>query len=517
MAYLEYLRKSRADLEAEAHGEGETLARHRAALDELAARLHITIDATYQEIVSGDTIAARPQMQRLLREVEAGLWEGVLVMEVERLARGDTIDQGTVARAFKYSGTKIITPSKVYDPNNEFDEEYFEFSLFMSRREYKTIRRRLTLGVQAARKEGKFTGGAAPFGYEKYKLKGEKGGSLRPNADAPIVRDIFRWFLEEGLNIYQIAKRLNDRQVPRPNGGQWYHKTVSLILRNPHYAGYTTSARRPAVKSVVDGVLITRRPVSQAVTLYEGRHAPLISPDRWHEAQRRLADNPTPPVRRGHGQTNAFVGLLYCGQCGSRMQRNCFSGGRAPNLFCFQKACPTVSNRYDEVEALIQTGLHALLASYPVALDHEDETDTAVLTQELERLARESALLDQRAAKAYELVETGVYTPQEYSQRRAELCRQQEALRVQQSCVQAQIACAHHLNPIGSGLLPEALCVLDAYEKCENAAEQNALLKAVLGRIVYQKTEKASKWHESNLTLDLYPLLPALHPPTWNP
>ena len=40
---------------------------------------------------------------------------------------GNTRDQGIVAEAFKYSDTKIITPSKTYDPNNEFDEEYFEF------------------------------------------------------------------------------------------------------------------------------------------------------------------------------------------------------------------------------------------------------------------------------------------------------------------------------------------------------------------------------------------------------
>ncbi len=50
------------------------------------------------------------------------------------------IDQGIVSQAFKYSGTRIITPTKTYDPNNEFDEEYFEFGLFMSRREYQTIR-----------------------------------------------------------------------------------------------------------------------------------------------------------------------------------------------------------------------------------------------------------------------------------------------------------------------------------------------------------------------------------------
>ena len=106
--YCMYLRKSRSDMEAEKHGEGETLARHERALMELAKRQHITISKVYREIVSGETLAARPEAQALLADVEAGMWDGVLVMEVERLARGDTIDQGIVAQAFKYSGTLII-------------------------------------------------------------------------------------------------------------------------------------------------------------------------------------------------------------------------------------------------------------------------------------------------------------------------------------------------------------------------------------------------------------------------
>lgn len=130
-------------MEAEAHGEGETLARHEKLLLELAKKRSYNVTQIYREVVSGETIAARPVMQQLLQEVERGLWEGVIVMEVERLARGDTIDQGIMAQTFKYSGTLIITPLKVYDPNNEYDEEYFEFGLFMSRREYKTINRRL--------------------------------------------------------------------------------------------------------------------------------------------------------------------------------------------------------------------------------------------------------------------------------------------------------------------------------------------------------------------------------------
>ena len=73
-------------------------------------------------------------------------------------------DQGTVAETFQYSGTKIITPDKVYDPADEADAEYFEFGLFMSRREYKAINRRLQRGRMASLSEGKYIAGTAPYG-----------------------------------------------------------------------------------------------------------------------------------------------------------------------------------------------------------------------------------------------------------------------------------------------------------------------------------------------------------------
>ena len=112
--YAIYLRKSRADIELEAIEKMETLKRHKKILLELAYKKHIHVDDNdiYEEIVSGETIAARPQMQKLLKAVYQKTYRGVLVVEIERLARGDTRDQGEVAEAFKYSNTLIITPTK---------------------------------------------------------------------------------------------------------------------------------------------------------------------------------------------------------------------------------------------------------------------------------------------------------------------------------------------------------------------------------------------------------------------
>ncbi|HCM24594.1 MAG TPA: recombinase family protein, partial [Ruminococcaceae bacterium] len=138
---------------------------------------------------------ARPVMQQLLLDIEKRTWAGVLVMEVERLARGDTIDQGIVTQTFKYSETVIVTPVKTYDPNNEFDEEYFEFGLFMSRQEYKTINRRLQRGRIASVQEGKFIGSHPPYGYQKKKIEHDKGFTLQPDTEqAKVVKMIFDWY-----------------------------------------------------------------------------------------------------------------------------------------------------------------------------------------------------------------------------------------------------------------------------------------------------------------------------------
>lgn len=68
--YCLYLRKSRSDQEAEARGEGETLARHEQALLKLAEQHNLNVLTIYREVVSGETLAARPMMQQLLHEVE---------------------------------------------------------------------------------------------------------------------------------------------------------------------------------------------------------------------------------------------------------------------------------------------------------------------------------------------------------------------------------------------------------------------------------------------------------------
>ena len=234
------------------------------------------------------------------------MWEGVLVVEVERLARGDTIDQGIMAQTFKYSGTKIVTPLKVYDPNNEYDEEYFEFGLFMSRREYKTINRRLQRGRLASAKEGKWVSGVAPYGYERVRVPNDKGWTLRPvEAEADIVRFIFRLYTsgeeEDGGSVkragtYSLALRLDNMGVAPPGGASyWSSTTIQQILQNPVYIGKIRWNVHKSKKRIINSAVRVERytaPPEEQI-LVDGLHPAIVD-----EARAASRKNIVPKVEK---------------------------------------------------------------------------------------------------------------------------------------------------------------------------------------------------------------------------
>ncbi len=334
--YAMYLRKSRADREAEEKGAGETLTRHRQTLIELAARNGHAIGGVYAEIVSGETIAGRPQMQRLLRDLSRGLWEGVYVMEVERLARGDTLEQGRVMQVLKNSGAVVVTPSKTFDPMSEFDEEVLEFGLFLSRREYKTINRRIQRGRMASLKEGKFIGSVPPFGYQKVKLAKDKGYSLIINErEAEAVRGIFRDFLQ-GKPVREIAENCGFSPC-----------RIYRMLENPVYCGRIRWGKCRQEKGLDErGEPVTRRRTTQGEE-FAGLHEGIVSEGTFAAAQERLG-------HRCRGNAESLCkGLLTCGLCGEKMRFLAEDAGHRARVVCGTKGCKCVRSNANLAEEQI--------------------------------------------------------------------------------------------------------------------------------------------------------------------
>ena len=520
--YCIYLRKSRADMDAEARGEGETLERHRKALLDLARRQKLNITKEYAEIVTGETIVARPMMQQLLADVEQGIWTGVLVMEVERLARGDTIDQGIVAQTFKFSGTKIVTPVKTYDPVNEFDEEYFEFGLFMSRREYKTINRRLQAGKTASVKEGKAITNKPPYGYMRQKLESEKGFYLVPFSDeADVVRMIYDWYVNgteingqhRRIGVCIIARKLNEMGIKPRHAEEWTQSTVQNILHNPAYIGKIRWNWRPQSKRMVDGKVITERPRANGkVMVIDGRHEAIISDDLFYRAQEYMSKNPPQPVGTNRKVLNPLSGLVVCGKCGRIMQRLVHKKTGPVTLLCQTPSCDNASSSLEAVERRVLDALASWASDYKLKLDTDVNryinTDTVFAQKMLARIDGDMSDLEKQKGSLHDLLERGVYDTDTFMSRSAVIAERITAAKKEQARLSEAINTAQEVE-LGRGqFIPKIEHLLQVYSELQSPAVKNAMLKDILEKVIYIK-DPSNKWHAPDaFKINIFPIVP---------
>lgn len=502
--YCMYLRKSREDLEAESHGEGDTLLRHEHTLMALAKKLNISIGRIYREIVSGESIDSRPQVQELIRDVEQRKWKGVLVVEVERLARGDTLDQGIIARAFSISGTKIITPLKIYDPLNDSDMEYFEFGLFMSRREYATINRRIQNGRRQSVMEGKWIFGDTPYGYTRVKIPNDKGYTLEINPDeAPAVEKIFQWYAYEHMGSYVISIKLTELGYRNRHGQPFSSSSIRDILKNKVYTGYVKFGERKEVKQVVDGKVKKVRKTDSEYVCVKGLHPAIIDEETFRIAQQVRAGRSVCANSFQNGLQNPFAGILICKECGHVMQRMP-DKKRGFRLICKTVNCPTISSHFQNIEDAVLSGLDDWTRKFSLYLNNETEKKDTYL-EDISRLQKEKDALEGQKEKLYDLLERDIYDEKTFLRRNQDLA--QRINQVEQSISKLTAKHDEFLNQVTvEEFLKRIQYVKEAYWHCDTVEQQNALLKSIFRKIEYEK-KQGGRGKESAFSLEFYPVV----------
>ena len=501
--YYIYLRKSRADRDAELHGAGETLLRHEKALMELARRQNLNVTKIFREIVSGETIAARPEVQKLLDEVASGIPKGVLVMEIERLARGDTRDQGAVADAFKSGNVKIITPSKTYDPRNEFDEEYFEFGLFMSRREYKAINRRIQRGRLASVREGKYIASTAPYGYERIRIPNDKGYTLRIIPEqAEVVRTIYSWYVKgwqlpaEGYDhpgMIRIAKKLDALHIRPPRSPVWSRATIRDILSNPTYIGKIRWQHR-----AIDGI-----------------HEAIIDEDMFQRAQMIMSERARPPLTQKSELKNPLSGIVVCGKCGRAMTR-VFSNTKKGyySLMCPNRGCSNVSAPLCLIEEKLLDGLKDWLSGYTLNWEEAaaSPSDEALRLQERAILQNRKnlELLQSQLGRTFEFFERGIYTTDMFLERSQLLKEQISTLSADITRIETDLELLQRQSCKSKEKILNVENILELYRTLDSIPLKNELLKNILEKAEYTKDTRNKKGQSgnANFSLTLYPRLP---------
>lgn len=469
-----YLRKSREDRSELAETREETLARHKRILLDYCKRNNLIVKDIFEEVVSGENLEARPQARKMLENVSAGLYEGVVVVELERLSRGNQIDQVEITKTFKESKTKIYTLNKVYDLSSEdnFDEDFFEFGLFMSRREYKTISRRLLRGRLQAQKEGYYIGSTLPYGFNKE--KGEKGFVLIPNEETEYVRTIFSLFVYENRSTAEIINFLNANKIKPKYHSEWTYQSIRRILSNKVYLGYIRVGARKG-----------------DISYFKGKHNAVIDEDVFCKAQEKLKIKSV-KNKKSCDIVNPLSSLVKCSVCGITMQK------ARTKFRCNRVGCSTVMSYFDDVEKRVIEELKQELANFNYFIENygaELEKEAKIKEDKLKILYKELNKKEKMIDKACEMLEIGVYSKEKYLARVNIL--EEEKSKIMANIEEIEASVKSDTTKIRKAI-PILEKVLDVYWTL-NARDKNDILKSIIDKIEYKKTKYNTRW---NKTLD---------------
>ena len=496
--YAMYLRKSRQDIEAEKNGEGETLARHKKILTELAVRKGLYIEKIYEEVVSGETIEARTEIQKLIKDCYAGKYKGIIIIDISRLSRGNQGDAQIIMDCLRFSnasnGILVVTPSKTYDiAHNHDDEEYMEFELFMSRREYKMIKRRLDRGKLQSVIEGNYVSSGRPYGYDIVR-RGKSRYLVENKNESPYVKMMFEMSAIEGAPITRIVDKLNALGVPGPTGGIWAQQTVRQLLRNPVYIGKVKWRERVKLKTMEDGEVKTKLArYTDQYMVYDGKHEGIIDEKLFNIAIKRY---PNPRIKKADSLVNPLACLVKCKKCGITLRFKPFPSGRHRFTHDNKKhGCSVKSALSSDVTDALKYALKLHIDNFEVKLDNNEKTNEEDVKREIAIIRSEMKKTEARKAKLFDGWEGGAITDNEFIERKAVLTDRMETMKIQISELELTIPePVDYSSKIMS--LHQALDMLG--DPSIKANDLNVFLKKLIDRIDF------SRENDSEFILDVY-------------
>ena len=503
---LLYSRKSRTDdplLTVE-----EVLAKHEQMLDDwveknLPGMGKIPEENRHREVVSGETIDSRPEVQKLFSRIESPRYKAVLIVEPQRLSRGDLEDIGRTVKLLRYSNTIVITIQYTYDLRDERDRDMFERELKRGNEFLEYQKRIMNNGRLLSVQNGNYLGTRPPYGYRKLKIKDGKQTchTLEPiPEEARIVKLIFEMY-RDGHGSHTIARTLNDMGIKTQRGGKWNPESLKKMRTN-------VWNRRRTIKTVEGGEVVSSRPVNNDYLVFPGKHPAIIEQDLW-DAVQEIRDK-IPPVKGRAKCVNPFAGLIYC-QCGACMTKRVYkrkdgSERNAPRLLCInQSECQTASCLESEMEEAVAQILENAIADFELQLKHNAsdamELHRQIVAQHEKRLAELNKL---------EIAQWDKYTKEGMPKHIFDQLN--EKVLTEKEEVQQVLCTMRDSLPEPVDYEKKRATFYDALNLLQDpdapALEKNMLLKKCIDHIEYNRAKKKSagrRWGEPEpMELDVY-------------
>ena len=385
---LVYLRKSRTD--DPTLTVSEVVAKHEQMLDEWVERNMpdcggpIPENNRFREIVSGETIDSRPAIKEVLRLAEDPKYKAVLVVEPQRLSRGDLEDIGRLVKILRYSNTLVITLQYTYDLNDERDRDAFERELKRGNEFLQYQKRIMGNGRVLSVENGNFIGTTAPYGYKKVQIREGKKNcpTLEPiPEEAKVVNMIFDMYLQ-GMGTVAIGDRLVELGIPARNGGKWGRSTIASILDNIHYVGKVRWNYKKVIKTIKGGELIRQRPTAEDYLVFPGKHPAIVDEEKFYAVQKKRGS--IPRKQKDLKLRNPLAGILRC-ECGATI--SLFFPARkrsgSPRYACrMASRCGNGSTRMEEILEYVKIVLAKTIEDFELQVDSHSEDNTAKMYEE---------------------------------------------------------------------------------------------------------------------------------------
>lgn len=490
---LEYLRKSRSD-DATLSVE-EVLEKHERQLDEWAERTlgkPIPEENKFREVVSGETIEARTEIQKVLKLIESPKVKGVLIKEVSRLGRPSLKEIGILSELFQYSNTLIITPERFFDLRNKYDKDAFEREM-MRGNEYleyfKAIQQNGRLASVAA---GNYIGSIAPYGYDKIWIT--EGKKKCPTlqikeSEATVVRMIFDMYVNQNMGVNNICNKLDEMKIKPPKGEFWSPLALRDMLVNDHYVGKVKWNWKKTVATVENGEVVRRQTKSKVgeYLVYDGKHEAIIAEEIFNAAREKMGSNPR--NRPSTKLRNPLAGLLFC-QCGRAMSYRTYKSRSCdPRYLCNgQTHCSTGSCLVSDMIERVCDILQQCIEDFETRLTNDTGDSAKLHAKLIKNLEKQMKELKER-----ELAQWEQQSHPDPSQRMpAEIFKQlNERLLNEKAEIQDALCKAYESMPEPVDYEEKIGKFRDALEALKDpdvdAEVKNNLLKACIARIDYKR------------------------------
>lgn len=384
-----YIRLSREDGDKD---ESDSVVNQRSLLTEYVETLEdVEIVDYFTDDGWSGTNFQRPAFERMMEDIRAGRINCVIVKDLSRFGRNYIEVGNYIEQIFPFMGIRFISVTDALDSiktPGQMNTIMVPFKNLINDEYCRDISNKVRSSLDNKRRSGKFVGSFSSYGYQKDPK--DKGHLLIDEEVAPIIRDIYEWFLE-GYGVMTIAKKLNDLGIPSPaeykrmNGEKY--KSPNTEVSGPKLWGYS-SVKRILQHRIYCGDLVqgTRRTTSYKVSklnrvpenewfITENAHEGIVSKQTFEKVQRIFqSDTRTSPSKE---KLTLFAGFVRCADCGRAMNRhiNRHAYGTYQYYVCSSykkvshRVCTRHTMRKDKLEAAV---LEAIRIQVSIAVEIDD-------------------------------------------------------------------------------------------------------------------------------------------------